>query len=64
MVKEFSDAAFALNIGEISKPVKTQWGYHIIKLVDKKSENVDVAQAKEYVKSLLQKTNSMITSKN
>jgi peptidyl-prolyl cis-trans isomerase len=55
MVKEFSDAAFSLNVGEISKPIKTQFGYHIIKLTDKKTGNVDVAQAKEYVKSLLQK---------
>lgn len=55
MVKEFSDAAFSLNVGEISKPIKTQFGYHIIKLTDKKNGNVDVAQAKEYVKSLLQK---------
>jgi peptidyl-prolyl cis-trans isomerase D len=33
-VKEFSDALFALNKGEIAGPVKTQFGYHIIRLED------------------------------
>ncbi|HIG65346.1 MAG TPA: hypothetical protein EYQ43_07295 [Methyloprofundus sp.] len=32
MVKPFSDAVFAMQVGEISEPVKTQYGYHIIKL--------------------------------
>ena len=35
MVDEFSDAAFQLEAGEISKPIKTKFGFHIIKVYGK-----------------------------
>ena len=35
MVPEFDEAVFSMEVGSVSSPVKTQFGYHIIKLISK-----------------------------
>ncbi len=38
MVPAFEEAAFSLKPGEISEPIKTQFGWHLIKVTDRKTE--------------------------
>jgi peptidyl-prolyl cis-trans isomerase C len=54
MVPEFSTAAFALKTGEISDVVTTQFGYHIIKVTDRKpAGTVPLAEVADRVKQFL-----------
>ncbi|MED2766077.1 peptidylprolyl isomerase PrsA, partial [Bacillus thuringiensis] len=55
MVKEFEEAAYKLKKDEISEPVKSQFGYHIIKVTDIKEQKPFDEVKGEIKKDLVQK---------
>ena len=55
IMPEFADAAFKLKIGEISQPVRTQFGFHLIKLTNRKpAHTATLEDAREQIMSYLQ----------
>ena len=64
MLKPFEEAAFALDVGEISDPVQTQFGWHIIKLEEKRDQKLPgFDDVKEAIKTQLvaQKAQMVVT---
>ena len=55
MVKEFGDRAFSMKPGEVSDPVKTQFGWHVIKLEERRERPVPpFEQVKDQLQRYLQ----------
>jgi peptidyl-prolyl cis-trans isomerase C len=64
MLKPFEDAAFALEVGQISEPVQTQFGWHIIKVEEKRDQPLPTFdQVKEAIRTQLvqQKAQEVVT---
>lgn len=54
MVEAFEEVAFAMEVDEVSDPVKTDYGHHIIKVTDhKEAKEANFEDAKEEIKEML-----------
>ena len=64
MVEPFAAAAFALKVGQLSDPVKTPFGYHIIKVTEtKKGNDVKFDDVKQVIKQNLMEEKAQVLIK-
>jgi peptidyl-prolyl cis-trans isomerase C len=55
MVQEFEDVAFSMAVDEVSKPIKTEFGYHIVKIYDRRiGKSRTFEEVREDLKNFLQ----------
>jgi parvulin-like peptidyl-prolyl isomerase len=62
MVQEFEDAAWKMNVGEISQPIKTSFGYHIIQVLGHEKRQLTADELNSAKSTAYQKYVDQITA--
>ncbi|WP_455756747.1 peptidylprolyl isomerase [Sulfurimonas sp.] len=65
MVPEFNSKVFSMKVGTVSKPVKTQFGYHVIYLEDKReAKKLSFKEVKSFIEQRLKMEKFKVTMKS
>jgi len=64
MVKSFEDAAFSVPVGQLSGVIETPYGYHILKVIDRKKETRSFEEARAEIESRLKKDKESTVAKD
>ncbi len=56
MVKPFEDAAFSVPVGQFSGIIETRYGYHILKVINRKKETRPLDEVRDEIKQRLEQT--------
>jgi len=63
-LKEYEEAAFSANIGDVVGPIKTNAGFHIIKILDKRGEKITTQHLLKTIQPSVEDKDSIVNDLN
>ena len=57
MIPEFEEAAFSLEVGEISEPIETTYGFHVIEVLGHEDQLISAEQQQSEIQAFQRKRN-------